>query len=196
VFTTARNAWHRCLDDGRAKWGGQSLEEVLVEITSRLGDDQRAHLKLQTTVGSSLGSTLLGALSMRFDETLARSTLSFFDITTIPAIRSNIPGVTDIRFRSNLSGLSPVPLDALRLRSATLKRLTHSECELVHKYQSAIYVPSSRRSGARHGAFTPRFSGHPTRTIEPAVSYRCVTTWETITRAAGEWRAGSVPLAA
>lgn len=112
--------------------GGQSLEEALAEIASRLGDDQRARLKLQSTVANSLGSTLLGALSMRFDEALARSTLSFFDATAIPAIRSNVPaGVTQIRFRSNLSELSPSPLDALRSKSRALGLLLPADGSLV-----------------------------------------------------------------
>jgi hypothetical protein len=87
-------------------------------------DDPRARLKLQSTVAGSLGSTLLAALSMRFDEVLARSTVLFFDTAAIPAIRSNVPpGVSHIRFRSDLSDLPPSALSALRLKSRALDLL-------------------------------------------------------------------------
>jgi hypothetical protein len=54
----------------------------------------------------------IGGLDMRFDESLARSTLAFFSAQSIPAIRSLIPqAVSAVRFRSDLSGVSQVGIE-------------------------------------------------------------------------------------
>lgn len=104
--------------------GGQSLSELIAEIEQRLSDDGQARLKLQNVVARSLGSSLLRALQIRFDEQLTRSTLSFFDASDIPAIRTDIPSaVTHIRFRADLTGLACRSLDQLRAKSATLATL-------------------------------------------------------------------------
>ena len=104
--------------------GGQSIEEILAEIISRLHEDQQARLKLQSTVASSLGTNLLAALSMRFDQALARSTILFFDALSIPAIRSHLPlGVNQVRFRSDLSGVAPGSIEILGSQSAQLRQL-------------------------------------------------------------------------
>ncbi|HEV2594899.1 MAG TPA: PD-(D/E)XK motif protein [Sphingomicrobium sp.] len=89
---------------------GQSLEELLGEVQKRLSGDMQALLKLRTVVANSLGASLPGSLPVRFDSALARSTIVFFKVEDIPAIRPPVPsGVSAIRFRSDLTG---VPLAA------------------------------------------------------------------------------------
>jgi Putative PD-(D/E)XK family member, (DUF4420) len=107
--------------------GGQSLAELIAEVELLLRSDDQARLKLQNVVASSLGSSLLRALEMRFDEHLSRTTLLFFDALDIPAIRSDIPsGVSHIHFRGDLTGLVPRSLGELRARNASLRRLLPS----------------------------------------------------------------------
>lgn len=100
---------------------GQSLGELLGEVQARLTGDMQAHLKLRTVVANSLGAALLAALQMRFDSALARSTLCFFKVEDIPAIRPPVPrDVSAVRFRSDLSGISPVSVADLARGSTAL----------------------------------------------------------------------------
>ena len=93
--------------------GGQSLNELIDLIARRLADDLQAQVKLRTVVANSLGAALLPTLEMRFDESLARSTLAFFSGQSIPAIRSLIPqAVSAVRFRSDLSSVPQVGVEA------------------------------------------------------------------------------------
>ncbi len=52
---------------------------------------------------AALGSNWRDARSMSFDEELALSSLAFYDVRDIPRIENVPDGVTDVRFRSNLS---------------------------------------------------------------------------------------------
>jgi hypothetical protein len=51
----------------------------------------------------------------RFDFELASESLQFFDCGVIPKIDTAIPAtVSDIRFTSDMSGISPLTLDSLK----------------------------------------------------------------------------------
>jgi hypothetical protein len=103
---------------------GQSLGDLLDDIGRRLGGDMQALLKLRTVVANSLGSALPAALQMRFDDALARATLAFFRAEDIPAIRDAIPrGVSSVRFRSDLTGVSALPLQCAGASCAALSRV-------------------------------------------------------------------------
>jgi hypothetical protein len=103
---------------------GQSLGELLSEAQGRLAGAMQAQLKLRTVVANSLGAALPAALHMRFDTALARSTLCFFKAEDIPAIRPPIPGgVSAVRFRSDLTNISPVSMDHLAMSCANLAHL-------------------------------------------------------------------------
>ena len=89
--------------------GGTSLEELLAAIRRRLGAHPDLVLRVEQVVATTLGSTLRAGLRERFDLELARNSVAFFDIAQIPSIAGPIPReVTDIRFRSDLTGLSSV----------------------------------------------------------------------------------------
>jgi hypothetical protein len=103
---------------------GQSLGELITEAQKRMAGDMQALLKLRTVVAGSLGVSLPAALQIRFDSALARSTLSFFRAGEIPAIRPPIPtGVSGVRFRSDLTGISPVGVADLTRDCAALSNL-------------------------------------------------------------------------
>jgi hypothetical protein len=104
--------------------GGMSLLELIHEVEDRLVNEEELILKIQETVAETLGETLPMALSMRFDERLAKTSLQFYDLTTIPAIRGGIPPeVTQVRFRSDLSRMITVSLTELATENARISDL-------------------------------------------------------------------------
>jgi hypothetical protein len=89
--------------------GGMSVQELVRGIEGHLAASGDLVLKLQETVAETLGQSLPIALAIRFDERLARASLQLYDLATVPGIRENIPvGVTQVRFRSDLSRTPPL----------------------------------------------------------------------------------------
>jgi hypothetical protein len=94
--------------------GGTSLRELIREIESLVATNTDIVMKLHKTVAETLGSALQEALSIRFDLQLAASSLEFYDLRTIPAIRGEPPAcVSDIHFQSDLSNAAKI--DVIRL---------------------------------------------------------------------------------
>jgi len=84
--------------------GGLSLRDLIREIESLVATNTDLVMKLHDTVAETLGSSLQEALSIRFDQRLAVSSLQFYDLRSIPAIHDEPPaGVSDIHFQSDLS---------------------------------------------------------------------------------------------
>lgn len=99
--------------------GGMSLMELIEDIVRRLEGNDQLILKIQETVAATLGETTTLALSTRFDDRLAESSLRLYELSAIPAIRSGIPPeVTQVRFRSDLSRAPTVSIDDLTSRCA------------------------------------------------------------------------------
>jgi hypothetical protein len=93
---------------------GTSLAELIESIEERLTGNSDAVLHLHEVVADTLGRVLPQALSERFDEALAESSIRFFDLKSIPAIRGSLPAfVSEVRFKSNLT--TQVPLDLVTL---------------------------------------------------------------------------------
>lgn len=89
--------------------GGQSLQELLHGIERDLAGENVLILRVQQAVAETLGETLLSAMEARFDQHLARSSLQFYDISKIPAIRDGIPPeVSKVQFRSNIASVAPL----------------------------------------------------------------------------------------
>lgn len=85
--------------------GGLALQDIIREIEEVVATNTELVLKLHDTVAETLGRTLNESLSVRFDRRLSESSLQFYDLRSIPAIRNDPPpGVSDIHFRSDLSG--------------------------------------------------------------------------------------------
>jgi hypothetical protein len=84
--------------------GGLSLRDLIRDIEALVATNTDLVMKLHDTVAETLGSSLQEALSIRFDQRLAASSLQFYDLRSIPAIRDEPPaGVSDIHFQSDLS---------------------------------------------------------------------------------------------
>ncbi|MPQ92378.1 PD-(D/E)XK motif protein [Thioclava sp. JE_KL1] len=93
---------------------GLALSDLIAMIQDRIGDDENLLLKLHDVVASTLGTSLAISLDLPFDQRLAESSLRYFDLRTIPAMREQLPAnVSDVRFASDLSGSEP--LDATGL---------------------------------------------------------------------------------
>jgi Putative PD-(D/E)XK family member, (DUF4420) len=88
--------------------GGTALRDVLGAIEARAGGDAGYLLKLHEIVADTLGSGLSEAMTYRFDERLAVSSLQLFDLRMIPGLRGTLPpGVSDVHFRADLSACTP-----------------------------------------------------------------------------------------
>lgn len=84
--------------------GGQSLRELVTSIEAALSGDDNQILKVQETIAETLGDSLPSAMGARFDDRLALSSIRFFDLAQVPAIRNGVPPeVSGVHFRSDLS---------------------------------------------------------------------------------------------
>jgi Putative PD-(D/E)XK family member, (DUF4420) len=93
---------------------GIAFRALINEIEHRLAGDADLIFKLHDIVAATLGTGLREALPVGFDEQLAGSSLQFFELDQIPAIRGNTPaGVSEVRFRSDLSAMTPISPRAL-----------------------------------------------------------------------------------
>jgi hypothetical protein len=113
-------SWEQCnIPDGctlvsslrvESAGGGTSVEEILDRIETRLSQSPEAAVRLRETVASTMGASLPQALKVKFDETLCRETMLWFDLRTVPAIRGELPaGVGSLRFASSVSMAPAVP---------------------------------------------------------------------------------------
>lgn len=94
--------------------GGSSLRSIISQIESRVSGHADLVLKLHETVAATLGASLNDSLSRRFDTRLAESSLQFFGLEDVPAIRGELPvGVRDVHFRSDLSTLASQSVEVL-----------------------------------------------------------------------------------
>jgi Putative PD-(D/E)XK family member, (DUF4420) len=101
--------------------GGISLQEIIREIEGLIATNADLVLKLHETVAETLGRSLHEALSVRFDRRLSASSLQFYDLRSIPAVRSQPPpGVSEIHFRSDLSSAPQADTRRLLERDSSL----------------------------------------------------------------------------
>ena len=94
--------------------GGESILSILNQIEYRVSFNADLVFKLHETVAATLGTSLNSCLQRRYDLRLAESSLKFFDLEIVPAIRGRLPdGVSAVHFHSDLSRLQPTSIDAL-----------------------------------------------------------------------------------
>ena len=99
---------------------GTSLHSMIDEIATRVSTNADLMLKLHENVAVTLGANLHNGLSRHFDMHLAESSLRFFRLADVPAIRGPLPlGISDVHFRSDLSALSPLSIEELIDRDPT-----------------------------------------------------------------------------
>ncbi|WP_157955933.1 PD-(D/E)XK motif protein [Devosia indica] len=101
-----------------AAGGGTSLAALIRSIEGRLTDPDLIG-RFRLIIADSLGERLPLALRWRFDLELARASLAFFDISTIPSLVGDIPaGVSQVRFLSDLGSCSPTSRNGKRVAEA------------------------------------------------------------------------------
>jgi hypothetical protein len=89
--------------------GGCSVAELLGRARARLSCDPDLLLRIDQIVAASLGQNWRNGLEERFDLQRARESLGFYWARAIPSIDSSLPmGVSDVRFRSDLTQVAPV----------------------------------------------------------------------------------------
>lgn len=82
--------------------GGGTTFSTLLALIERAMTDKAAISKLHAVVANTLGASLPGAMSFRFDLRSAGDSLLFFDAKAIPALRPPLPaGLSGVRFVSN-----------------------------------------------------------------------------------------------
>lgn len=98
--------------------GGTSLAELLERVRLAISGSSDLVARVDQVVAATLGQGWRNALSERFDAEKARESLAFFDATMVPSIPpSAVPaGVTEVRFKSDLSRAQPLAEAALRER--------------------------------------------------------------------------------
>lgn len=104
--------------------GGTSVAELMREIEATLAGRHDALMRLHEIFAQTLGNAALTALEERFDRQLAEETFELFDMSEVPAVRSALPpGVSQVRFRTNLSACAPRPAAFFEERSRSAARL-------------------------------------------------------------------------
>lgn len=89
--------------------GGISIGDLITSIEARISGANDLVLKLYEIIASTLGTDLSCSISVTFDSRLAESSLQFFDLREIPAVRGSLPDrVTNVQFSADLSGLVPL----------------------------------------------------------------------------------------
>jgi hypothetical protein len=83
--------------------GGRTLGSVWDESRALVGESPELRARLDEVSFSALGSSWREARLIAYDEQLALSSLMLYDVRDIPRIEATPDGVTDIRFRSNLT---------------------------------------------------------------------------------------------
>ncbi len=95
--------------------GGVSLGELADRVRARLGVRHDLVAHADRVIALTLGSALQQALDHRYDYEQAKHSLAFYPPTAIPQIAHPLPsGVSDVHFRSDLTGCDPVDADAYR----------------------------------------------------------------------------------
>jgi hypothetical protein len=93
---------------------GTSLAELIELLRTQVSKRPGLLMKIEQLVASSLGITWRNTLDQRFDRELAQDSLLFFDSQSIPAIGPEFPpGVSDVRFVSDLGTARPISIRTL-----------------------------------------------------------------------------------
>ena len=94
--------------------GGISIEGLIASIEARISGSEDLVLKLHEKIASTLGADLTQSLRVTFDPRLSESSLQWFDLREIPAVRGTLPTrVSNVHFVVNLSGITSLKEDAL-----------------------------------------------------------------------------------
>jgi len=105
--------------------GGVSLRQLFEQTRHFLSGDAILLTQFDASFYASIGSAWSDALSESFDWELAQSSLAFFDSTSIPKVPTPVPlEVSDVRFCSDLSAITPLQSAQLRSYGSLFAALT------------------------------------------------------------------------
>ncbi len=94
--------------------GGVSMRRLFDETRQLLSGDLNLTIQFDASFYGVLGSGWSDAMDESFDWELAQESLAFFDVELVPRIQGYVPPtVSNVRFRSDLSGLVPLERKAL-----------------------------------------------------------------------------------
>lgn len=111
--------------------GGITLRSLIDDISAKVASYNDLVFKLHEGTAATLGMSLNEAMAMAFDEKLADSSLRFFNLAAVPAIRSPLPpGVHDVRFRSDLSALDDMSTQTIVDHNPVLRDLLPPQSEI------------------------------------------------------------------
>ena len=104
--------------------GGISIQEIVREIEQHCAASPDLLIRLHDVLAETIGAALPEALASRFDRKLAETTLQFYDLREVPAIRGDPPAeVTEVHFRSDLSSVRPATVERLIEREPVIEQL-------------------------------------------------------------------------
>ena len=93
---------------------GITLRTLIDDIIAVVASDMDLALKLHEVTAATLGTSIKEAMELAFDVTLTDTSLRFFNLADVPSVRGPLPaGVSDVRFRSDLSALEDLSVQAL-----------------------------------------------------------------------------------
>jgi len=108
--------------------GGLTLRALVADIETSIAAYPDHVLKLHETIMGTLGDSFNEALGVGFDVRVSESSVRLYDLREVPAVRGPLPpGVTDVHFRSDLSALDPLSIQALIGRDAVFGHLLPRE---------------------------------------------------------------------
>ena len=89
--------------------------ELAEQIRTRISDYPDLLLHVDRIISITLGENWRDTLEARFDLERAEDSLAFFEVTSIPMVDRNLPpGVSDVRFKSDLTNCPPASIDDFR----------------------------------------------------------------------------------
>ena len=95
--------------------GGLSLGQLFENSRARVSNDPALLRRIDAVFYSSLGSGWADAMDEAFDWELATGSLAFYAAAAVPKPDNPAPRlVSDVRFRSDLGALAPIPRSQLR----------------------------------------------------------------------------------
>ena len=95
--------------------GGLSLRQLFENSRARVSNDPALLRRIDAVFYSSLGSGWADAMDEAFDWELATGSLAFYAAAAVPKPDNPAPRlVSDVRFRSDLGALAPIPTSQLR----------------------------------------------------------------------------------
>lgn len=93
---------------------GLTVSDLMEKIRTRIQNDFGLLEHLHRNVTLTLASDWRQASSLRFDHRLSKKSLRIFDVNKIPSVSWPAPlEVTDVKFKSNLSRISPRDISTL-----------------------------------------------------------------------------------